>query len=212
MAMSEFNGKYLNLPFKAGFFIGRFQHIHMGHEHIIDTALETCERLLILVGSAQKGGPNERDQRNPFAVDLRISLIENIYKAYGDRIIVDGIPDFTTEDDICDDWGTYLLNNVGCYFDNRSKDVDLMIYGNDEHRMGWFDFEESKKMSAHMSQLVVARGAKIVISSTQLRTYLLEDDFTNWCRYVNPILWPRYEEIRNALITSKAYEGEEELL
>lgn len=196
------------MKFRAGFFIGRFQHIHKGHEHIIDTALEMCDQVLILVGSAQKGGPNELDRRNPFSADLRISLIQDIYKAYGNRVIVDALPDLTTEDDICDDWGTYLLNNVGCYFDGGVKNVELMIYGNDEHRLGWFDFEESKKMSSHMNQLIVARGNEVDISSTQLREFLLNGDYTKWCQYVNPVLWKRYDEIQQAIFATKGYEGE----
>lgn len=208
--MGEFNGDYLNLPFKAGFFIGRFQHIHIGHEHIIDTALETCERVVILVGSAQKGGLDERDQRNPFSADLRVSLIKQIYSAYGDRVIVDALPDLTSEDDITDEWAHYLLDNAGVYF-GGAENVDCMIYGNDEHRLGWFDFPSVKEGFKRVNQIIIARG-EIDISATKLRNYLLEDDIQAWQQYVNPILWNRYEEIRSALVNTKAFEGEENWL
>lgn len=208
--MSEFNGDYLNLPFKKGFFIGRFQHIHIGHEHIIDTALETCEQVLILVGSAQKGGHEERDQRNPFSANLRVSLIQQIYSAYGDRVIVDGLPDLTSEDDITDEWAHYLLDNAGSYFGGADQ-VDCMIYGNDEHRLGWFDFPSVKEKFKKVNQIIIARG-EIDISATKLREYILEDNFAAWSQYVNPIIWNRFNEIRNAMVQSKAYEGEEDWL
>lgn len=197
-------------PFKAGVFIGRLQHIHKGHEHIIDTALEVCERILILVGSAQKGGPDEEDQRNPFSVELRIKLISDIYAAYGDRVIIGALPDLTTEDDISQDWGMYLLENIAAYFPGGITDVDLMIYGNDEHRFGWFDFPEPRRLSAHIHQLAIARGAAIEVSSTQLRKYILQDDFSKWSMYVNPVLWGRFVDIRKEMLHTRAYEGEEE--
>lgn len=202
----------MSKPFKVGVFLARAQHIHRGHEFIIDTALEVCEKVLIFVGSAQKGGPDEEDKRNPFSVELRIQLIKDIYAAYGDRVIVVGLPDLTTEDDISKAWGLYLLHHMDIHSPGGLKDIQLMIYGNDEHRFGWFDFDEARELSSHIHQLAIARGSEVDISSTQLRKYILADDFSNWSKYVNPVLFPRFVQIRNELLSTKAYEGEEEQL
>ena len=51
------NGK----PYDCGVVCGRFQTFHIGHESLIDTALRLCDRVLILIGSAQEYGT----ERNP---------------------------------------------------------------------------------------------------------------------------------------------------
>lgn len=38
--------------FNTGIIVGRFQHIHNGHEKIINIGRSLCETLLIFVGSA----------------------------------------------------------------------------------------------------------------------------------------------------------------
>lgn len=59
-------------------YIGRFQPFHNGHLHIINDILEIknenkCDRLIILVGSANVA----RDIRNPFTFEERKQMIEN---------------------------------------------------------------------------------------------------------------------------------------
>ena len=34
---------------KCGMIVGRFQHIHKGHEKLINIALDKCERVLVFV-------------------------------------------------------------------------------------------------------------------------------------------------------------------
>jgi cytidyltransferase-like protein len=51
----------MNDTIDFGVFIGRFQPLHVGHEHVITHALERVNRLIVLVGSANMA----RDPRNP---------------------------------------------------------------------------------------------------------------------------------------------------
>ena len=48
--------------FKFGVYIGRFQPLHIGHEHVIREALSKVETLIIVVGSAYQA----RTPVNPF--------------------------------------------------------------------------------------------------------------------------------------------------
>ena len=43
-------------PYDVGLVCGRFQTFHKGHEKLVDTGLLLCDRLLILIGSAQESG------------------------------------------------------------------------------------------------------------------------------------------------------------
>jgi bifunctional NMN adenylyltransferase/nudix hydrolase len=59
-----------------GVFIGRFQPLHLGHEHTIRHALERVERLIVLIGSANTA----RNPRNPFTYDERLAMLEASFR------------------------------------------------------------------------------------------------------------------------------------
>lgn len=60
------NKKYDHLVF-----IGRFQPFHLGHHHVIQTALELADNVIVLVGSANQS----RNSRNPFTFEERKKMI-----------------------------------------------------------------------------------------------------------------------------------------
>lgn len=78
---------------KLGLIIGRFQPLHSGHVAIIEQALEQNEKVLLLVGSAQK----LPDYKNPFHVDLRIDLIEEVFEDRLDNLVIQGVNDYPTD-------------------------------------------------------------------------------------------------------------------
>lgn len=136
-------------PFKFGFIIGRFQHIHRGHERMINFGLDVCEDLLVLVGSAQEEGT----ERNPFNVFDRIKLIREIY---GDKLMVGHISDLTHENDVTHEWGRHVLNTVTQWATiyGINKKPDVTIYGNDENRASWYAPEDVR----YLAQLVIPRA------------------------------------------------------
>lgn len=78
-------------------FIGRFQPLHIGHQHIIDRALEQAKHLIILVGSADTA----RSIRNPFSLQERIGFLAGSYREHieAGRILIRGISDRAYNDD-----------------------------------------------------------------------------------------------------------------
>jgi len=40
--------------FNYGLIVGRFQHIHIGHEKLINIGLKLCDKLLVFIGSANQ--------------------------------------------------------------------------------------------------------------------------------------------------------------
>lgn len=81
-------------PYDVGLVCGRFQTFHKGHEKLVDTGLLLCDRLLILIGSAQESGT----ERNPFNINTRTKILREIY---GDRpeIMIYALSDMTDEFD-----------------------------------------------------------------------------------------------------------------
>lgn len=79
-----------------GVFIGRFQPLHIGHEHVIAHALARVDRLIVLIGSANVA----RDPRNPFTYDERAAMLRATFRhevAQG-RLIVAPIDDHLYSD------------------------------------------------------------------------------------------------------------------
>ena len=180
-------------PYDVGMICGRFHTFHKGHESLVETGLNLCDRLLILVGSAQECGT----ERNPFNINTRTKMLKAIY---GDNpnIMIYGLSDLTNENDITPDWGKYLLGNADRYI---YKVPELMISGNDEERNRWFAQEDI----IDMSQLIVNRG-RIPISATQVRQFMVDDNRKEWMKWVNPKLHKMYDELRNELMTVPFYQ------
>lgn len=77
---------------RRGLFVGRFQPPHLGHIYAIKTALEECDELIIVVGSAQYSHTLE----NPFTAGERIEMIRKALKEEGislNKVYIIPIPD-----------------------------------------------------------------------------------------------------------------------
>ncbi len=179
--------------FKTGLVLGRFQHIHIGHEKLITLGLNNCEKLLILVGSSDKFDT----KRNPFNADLRISLIEKIYQdeVKNGKILVRKINDLTNENDLTPEWGRYVIKTAEQYLNEK---LECIIYGKDKNIFKCFDKEDVK----NISEILVDRKS-LEISATKMREYMINDDYDNWKKYANTNIYERYEELRNILINIK---------
>lgn len=182
-------------PYDVGLICGRFQTFHKGHEKLINTGLMLCDRLLILIGSAQECGT----ERNPLNINTRTKMLKTVY-GDGTNVMIYGLSDMTNENDICPEWGRYLLNNVDRYI---YKNPEVMIYGNDESRSGWFD----KKDLKNTTELIINRD-EVPISATMLRKLMVKDNRKEWMKWVNPRLHKMYDELRNELMSVEYYQSQ----
>lgn len=183
----------MSKPYDVAFLCGRFQVMHKGHEKLVETALKMCDRIVILVGSAQESFT----ERNPFDIETRIRMIKEIYPE--NNVIVKPISDLTHEDDITPEWGKYVLKNLKGYI---YKNPDLMIYGNDESRSLWFDKQDIKDMI----EIIIPRSG-LPISATMLRQAMVNDDKETWFKYHNPRLHKFYDELRGQLMEVDFYKN-----
>lgn len=181
------------MVYDSGLIVGRFQTFHKGHQKLVDTGLELCDRVFILVGSAQESGT----ERNPFNIATRMNVIRECYPDTK-RVHIYALADMTDENDICAEWGRYLLRNVDRYL---FKVPDVMIYGNDEARSRWFDLEDIKDTA----ELIVSRY-KDPISATQLREMMVKDQRREWMKHVDPKLHKMYDELRAELMAVPFYQ------
>lgn len=64
---------------KQALFVGRFQPFHLGHLSVIKKALESEDRLIIVIGSAEEN----HEPANPFTAGERFQMIEATLDAEG---------------------------------------------------------------------------------------------------------------------------------
>lgn len=179
--------------YDTGLLVGRFQTFHKGHQKLVETGLLLCDRLLVLVGSAQECGT----ERNPLNIETRIQMIKAVYPD-DSRVMIYALSDLSNENDIRPEWGRYVLENVDRYI---YKAPELMIYGNDESRSRWFDTEDIKDTS----EFIVNRGA-LPISATMLRELMVKDNRREWMKWVDPKLHKMYDRLRNELMSVSFYQ------
>ena len=172
-------------PFEIGIMVGRFQTFHIGHEYMIDKAVQLCERVGIFVGSSQESGT----LKNPFSYETREQILR---KVFGNQIDIFPLPDIGVGNTA--KWGEYVLANVKERF---GRTPDLLVSGKEERRISWFD----SAAGASIAELYVPKT--IDISATQMRSFLIGNDFESWKRYTNPALWEDYPRLRSIVLASK---------
>ena len=114
---------------KLGLICGRFSPIHKGHQSIINTSIEKCDKTLIFIGSAQESGT----LRNPLSADFRIDLLR---KVYPDKNIVqiEKLEDMTNEYDINSkraEWKD-ILAVYTVKISNGKNDAEVMTLDNNK--------------------------------------------------------------------------------
>jgi len=184
--------------YKLGMICGRFSHIHNGHKLLVDKALELCDNILILVGSAQES----KTLRNPFDADFRIQLIKKVYN--NPNIKIEKLNDLSNEYEITFEWGQYVIDNTKRM---TGEFADLIITGNDDLRKGWF----SEKQIENTDELVLDRK-QLDISATKLRGYIIINDKKTWQKYVPQEIIEDFETIRNKLLQVPVYQEIQEKL
>lgn len=186
--------KNITKKYELGLICGRLNHEHLGHKFLIDTALENCNKVLILVGSAQE----DSTLRNPFKLETRIKVLEKTYPNLSkDVLIIRGLDDMTNEYDISYNWGMYVKKHV---FEYIGQFADYMITGDDESRKAWFSLEDLKGVK----EVTISRNT-INISATKVRGALLTDNKSLWCSYVPENIYDLYDFLRNELLSVPVY-------
>ncbi len=71
-----------------GILIGRFQPFHLGHDSLLQEALRHCDKIMIIIGSAQRA----RTIKNPWTFDERCQMIRATYPHL--NLHFAGIPDY----------------------------------------------------------------------------------------------------------------------
>ena len=90
----------------VGLFVARFQPLHKGHERAIKKALKLYEKVIVVIGSADKA----RTENNPFTAEERKLMLEAVFS----KEINEGkIEILTVEDKASDEeWANEIIQKV----------------------------------------------------------------------------------------------------
>ena len=146
------------MKYKTGVFIGRFQPFHCGHCAIIDKMQEECERIVIIIGSADK----RRTPENPFTAKEREKMSRGSY-SFDTNLTILKLNDRAK---VLNDasWGDYVMN----FLSEHKIKPDAFYQGKEEIRSTWFD-------NYDIAIEEVDRG-ELPISGTEIRQYILDGD------------------------------------
>lgn len=81
----------------------RIQPLHKGHTRIINEMIESCETVILGIGST-----NVKDCWNPYPFEIRKQMIQNVY---GDRIKIVQLADIGSQTGT-NDWVDYVLEKI----------------------------------------------------------------------------------------------------
>jgi len=121
---------------KLSVYIGRFQPFHDGHIHILDQALRSSDKVLVLIGSSHIA----RNIKNPFTFEERKEMIHG----WADVIHPNNFPQVRPLRDHPYNnakWLQSVQKNVDTYIKDlgwKRSEVDVVITGSDRDDSTWY--------------------------------------------------------------------------
>ena len=179
-------------PYKLGLVLGRFQGLHIGHEAVINKALSVCERVIVMIGSADKSGT----LHDPFTTGLRVQMLQALYPrlSRNGRVILVPLKDLGVGN--VPAWGDYVIENAK----KAAGMPDCIVYGDEDKCRTWFpNYPEIRYIS-------LDRG-DIDINGTRMRKILLDGDEEAFRKHTRRSLYRFYPRLRKILLEIVEKEG-----
>lgn len=155
---------------KLALVIGRFQPLHAGHISLIRKAAESADKVLVLIGSANK----LTDFKNPFTDDDRLKMLEQEFSDV-DNIIIQTVKDYDSDDEWIQEVTSRALNieedptNVALFCNPKDEEwyrrnflfpvetVDSVAISATEVRTAWYEdnlWTVEEHLSAHVLSML----------------------------------------------------------
>mgnify|MGYP002545043633 FL=1 len=198
---------------KVGVILSRCQPLHNGHIEMVNKALSENDKVLFIIGSADKSCT----ERNPFSISYRIDMFKNALDFVDDTSKVNfitlrdlssdsSIPKQSNKDGVVDDallvnkeWGMYLYYNIV----NAIGQKDFTFYYNDDSSLvsAWFP-------NFIWNRITISSSFRLNnISSSAIRDAMHNEDK----EYLKKCLPYSQEDIDNMLTTYSSIIVKEEL-
>ena len=165
-----------------GMYVGRFQPFHKGHLNVVRNALEHCDKLVIVIGSAQECGT----KKNPYSWEVRKEIIRRSLRGLGKRVVIIAVAD---REEIHNDsgWGRYLLDEI---YAQLGIVPTINFEGHEDVRSTWFKGIDIERQE-------IARDN---ISATAVRDALERDDRYLYEWLMPTSMWSQYGLMRKVIL------------
>lgn len=97
-------------------FIGRFQPFHKGHEWVVRQALDRADKVILLIGSADR----PCTPKNPFSYDERCDMVNQVLADVVDRLICLPLPDMLYNDS---KWLQMIQRLIAPFVENKTAGI-----------------------------------------------------------------------------------------
>ena len=175
--------------YDTGMIIGRFQPFHLGHSIILERALDQCNKVIVVIGSAQES----RTPLNPLSASEREQLILDSFVNRLDTNSLEKIEFLQLKDR--ENWsndssfGEYVINAIE---HNCGVTPKVIFEGKEASRNSWFD-------TVDIDIVQISRN-KCTTSGTQLREAIYNGDKSAWESQCAPGTEACFDTIREAIL------------
>lgn len=147
--------------FKYGFVVGRFQPLHLAHEHLIKEALKQAEKVIVFLGSSQE----ERTTKNPFNSSQRQYLFYQAFKENIHRFTFVPLPDLDTDEE----WTSFIEEKLKSIVGINS--LCNICFNKDAATT------ESNNLlkNLHQSTQIIVEQTHLKLNATDIRKIIIED-------------------------------------
>ncbi len=116
-------------------FIGRFQPFHIGHAHVLASALKRARHVVVLIGSANLA----RSVKNPFTFEERAGMIRAVYpdETASGRLIIRAVDDYAYNETA---WVTAVQREVKRAVLDIGNGGGVVLHGLKDFRTGIVGF------------------------------------------------------------------------
>ena len=156
--------------YKHGFLVARMQPMHFGHISLINKMLLECENISVVFGSSQES----RTKSNPFTVQERIEMFNNIYKN-NNRMKIFSIKDYKNDNGWNNEKWLEELKNILSEAEKDFGKIEVFYCGG-EFEASFFD---SWNIKIELLDRLAQKG-KEQISGTEIRDMIKNHDVNRW--------------------------------
>ena len=177
--------------YDIGMVIGRFQPFHLGHFIILERALEQCNKVVVVIGSAQES----RTPLNPLTATEREQLIIDSFINRSDSSALEKIEFLHLNDR--ETWsndssfGEYVISAI-----ERTYGIapNVIFEGKEASRSNWFDTIDI--------DIVQISRSRCTTSGTELREAIYNGDKSTWEGQCAPGTEDYFDIIREAILNA----------
>ena len=179
------------IMYDTGMLIGRFQPFHLGHSIILERALDQCNKVIVVIGSAQESGtplnPLSAAEREQIIIDSFVNRLDSDSLEKLEFLHLNDRENWSNDAS----FGEYVINAIEHTYGITPK---VIFEGKEASRNSWFD-------TIDIDIVQISRN-KCNISGTKLREAIYNGDKLVWESQCAPGTEYCFDSIREAILNA----------